>query len=407
MKTITKFLGAACVVGLGLASTLASTTALAQEKIKIGVSIPAATHGWAGGLNYHAEQAEKRLEATYPNLDIIVVTANGAGEQANDLEELIARSAQCLSICEAMSEAFEERYGQPFQAFANGIDPAQWLEPKAQTEKRLLLRYAGGLAPNMTRDSVLRLARSVEKLAKGGHDIRFEVNTQSWWHEQSKELFADFTHTVIEAKNRSVAQYRDWLNGADAVVIAYNFDDDTLRYVRYSMANKMPECFASQAVLFAHGPVEIATIGYLQSTDAAAVVTEDSDDAVTAALLDLLENPAKRTQLTQAGHQQAVRRHNVNDLRIELRDVLKQMKGTGKGYDLLTHLAAQSGSENALLNCAAAMLLLDGAAMTKRLKSDHVLKHAITTAVQTRPEGSAIKALYQNVSQYVAAQLNP
>ena len=60
MKTITKFLGAACVVGLGLASTLASTTALAQEKIKIGVSIPAATHGWAGGLNYHAEQAEKR-----------------------------------------------------------------------------------------------------------------------------------------------------------------------------------------------------------------------------------------------------------------------------------------------------------------------------------------------------------
>jgi ribose transport system substrate-binding protein len=90
MKTITKFLGAACVVGLGLASTLASTTALAQEKVKIGVSIPAATHGWAGGLNYHAEQAEKRLEATYPNLDIIVVTANGAGEQANDLEDLVS-----------------------------------------------------------------------------------------------------------------------------------------------------------------------------------------------------------------------------------------------------------------------------------------------------------------------------
>lgn len=90
MKTFTKFLGAACIVGLGLASTLASTTALAQEKIKIGVSIPAATHGWAGGLNYHAEQAEKRLEATYPNLDIIVVTAKGAGEQANDLEDLVS-----------------------------------------------------------------------------------------------------------------------------------------------------------------------------------------------------------------------------------------------------------------------------------------------------------------------------
>ncbi|RCK30116.1 ABC transporter substrate-binding protein [Thalassospira lucentensis] len=86
MKTFTKYLGAACVLGLGLVST----GAMAQEKIKIGVSIPAATHGWAGGLNWHAEQAEKRIEATYPNIDVIVVSANGATEQANDLEDLVS-----------------------------------------------------------------------------------------------------------------------------------------------------------------------------------------------------------------------------------------------------------------------------------------------------------------------------
>ena len=86
MKTFTKYLGAACVLGLGLVST----GAFAQEKIKIGVLIPAATHGWAGGLNWHAEQAEKRIEATHPNIDVIVVTANGASEQANDLEDLVS-----------------------------------------------------------------------------------------------------------------------------------------------------------------------------------------------------------------------------------------------------------------------------------------------------------------------------
>ncbi|WP_412777187.1 ABC transporter substrate-binding protein [Thalassospira lucentensis] len=88
MKTFAKYLGAACVLGLGLG--LVSTGAMAQEKIKIGVSIPAATHGWAGGLNWHAEQAEKRIEATYPNIDVIVVSANGATEQANDLEDLVS-----------------------------------------------------------------------------------------------------------------------------------------------------------------------------------------------------------------------------------------------------------------------------------------------------------------------------
>lgn len=86
MKRFAKYLGAACALSL----SLASFGAMAQEKVKIGVSIPAATHGWAGGLNWHAEQAEKRIEATYPNIDVIVVSANGATEQANDLEDLVS-----------------------------------------------------------------------------------------------------------------------------------------------------------------------------------------------------------------------------------------------------------------------------------------------------------------------------
>jgi ribose transport system substrate-binding protein len=77
---------AALAAGLMLAPTAGS----AQEQVKIGVSIPAATHGWAGGLNWHAQQAEKRLEEQYSNLDIVIVTARDAGSQANDLEDLLS-----------------------------------------------------------------------------------------------------------------------------------------------------------------------------------------------------------------------------------------------------------------------------------------------------------------------------
>ncbi len=78
------------------ALALTATTALAvpaiaqDETIKIGVSIPAATHGWAGGLNYHAQEAEKRLEALYPNVDITLVTANSPADQASNIEDLIS-----------------------------------------------------------------------------------------------------------------------------------------------------------------------------------------------------------------------------------------------------------------------------------------------------------------------------
>ncbi|GEN26685.1 ABC transporter substrate-binding protein [Halovibrio variabilis] len=66
-----------------------SSAAVAQEHT-IGVSIPAATHGWTGGVNYHAEEAKKRLEALYPDIEITISTASTPGEQANDLEDLVS-----------------------------------------------------------------------------------------------------------------------------------------------------------------------------------------------------------------------------------------------------------------------------------------------------------------------------
>lgn len=71
------------------AALAVSGTALAQE-VTIGVSIPAATHGWTGGVNYHADQAKQRLEALYPDISITISTASTAGEQANDLEDLVS-----------------------------------------------------------------------------------------------------------------------------------------------------------------------------------------------------------------------------------------------------------------------------------------------------------------------------
>ena len=38
--------------------------ALAQDKVTIGVSVPAADHGWTGGVNYFAQQAIDRLKTT-------------------------------------------------------------------------------------------------------------------------------------------------------------------------------------------------------------------------------------------------------------------------------------------------------------------------------------------------------
>ena len=73
------------VFAISLLSLVLHAPSFAQT---LGVSVPVATHGWTGGLNFHAEKTKSRLESQYPELKIILVTASNASEQANDLEDL-------------------------------------------------------------------------------------------------------------------------------------------------------------------------------------------------------------------------------------------------------------------------------------------------------------------------------
>ena len=73
----------ATAAGLAFAATSA-----AAEPVHLGVSIPAATHSFMGGINYWANQAKKDLEAKHKDLKITIRTAANATEQANQLQDL-------------------------------------------------------------------------------------------------------------------------------------------------------------------------------------------------------------------------------------------------------------------------------------------------------------------------------
>ena len=52
-----------------------------EKKLQIGISVPAATHGWTGGVVWHAEQAKKRLEKDNADVSVTVATS-GSGARS-------------------------------------------------------------------------------------------------------------------------------------------------------------------------------------------------------------------------------------------------------------------------------------------------------------------------------------
>lgn len=90
---------------LAMATGLAGAAAAQDQTYVIGVSIPSATHGFMGGLNWHAQQTIDRLEATYPQLDFVLATAGESGKQVSDIEDMLAtRNIDALVVLPFESE---------------------------------------------------------------------------------------------------------------------------------------------------------------------------------------------------------------------------------------------------------------------------------------------------------------
>jgi ribose transport system substrate-binding protein len=77
------------VTAIALGSVFAAPT-MAQNKPVIGVSVPAATHGWTGGVVYWANRTKGEIEKQYPGVKVIVKTAGSPSEQANQIQDLQA-----------------------------------------------------------------------------------------------------------------------------------------------------------------------------------------------------------------------------------------------------------------------------------------------------------------------------
>jgi len=91
--------------GLAVAALAASVAigpglgwAQEEKKVTIGVSIPAADHGWTAGVVFHAERVAKLLMQEHPGLNVIVKTSPDPASQANAVQDLAVQGIDALVI---------------------------------------------------------------------------------------------------------------------------------------------------------------------------------------------------------------------------------------------------------------------------------------------------------------------
>ncbi|HED54496.1 MAG TPA: glycosyltransferase [Phycisphaerales bacterium] len=248
----------------------------------------------------------------------------------DSIRRIFRHSARSLSICDKMSRAFDERYGVPFEAFQNSIDVQEWegVERTRCVEDDGVFRlvYAGSLAEDMTLGSFVELVEAVGQLRTSGRPVELHVYGARWW----KKVFDE--HVGKRAGIRYVGfvpreQYLQALRDADLLVMPINFDQQSLVYIRFSLANKGPDYMASGAPILVYGSPEAATVEYAQQQGWAEVVSEQSIDRLASAIVGLMDDAERRRELSaraaqvgRAFHDAEVNRERFRQLMCDVAD---------------------------------------------------------------------------------------
>lgn len=86
--------GSVALATLAAAASPAAAALQPKKKLRIGVSIPAADHGWTAGVGWWA----RRAIALYPEIDFSLQTAAGPEKQIADIEDMMTKGIDGLVI---------------------------------------------------------------------------------------------------------------------------------------------------------------------------------------------------------------------------------------------------------------------------------------------------------------------
>ncbi len=195
------------------------------------------------------------------------------------LRWLVKKAQSAFTISPGMQAYYEERLGRSMPPVANAVAATDL--PTAQTSRpgsagaEIVLGYFGSLDAKMNRDSVQMIAAAIERLNEQGVAVRLRIFTRPLYVEYARRrIDNDYVSTSGYVPMES---YREELSACDALVIAYNFDAESIAYCRFSMANKLADYLEAGKEVIVVGPLEIETVSLCQSFSIGQTITDSQN----------------------------------------------------------------------------------------------------------------------------------
>jgi glycosyltransferase involved in cell wall biosynthesis len=218
-----------------------------------------------------------------------------------------------------MAKEYLSRYGKNFTTFHNPINIEFWKKyQKTNYELSInpTILYAGRIGLGID-DSLKLIADAIAVVNETLEiSINFALQTpeKPVWIKNYKNIL-----------HNSFVDYDDLpkvFSESDLLVLAYDFSEESISFIRYSMPTKASEYMVSGTPIIIFAPEVTAIANYAQTYHWAKVITENNIGYLSAAITELIQSENTRKKLSRNAIKIAEKNHNSIDVTNQFKELI-------------------------------------------------------------------------------------
>lgn len=247
------------------------------------------------------------------------------------LKRLFSEAKVLLSISDPMSQEYFNRYGLTFMPFHNPIDTKIWLAHSRKdcsvNVKNIKILYSGRIGTGISH-SLIDVAEAIGSMNSKGGNIKLYIQSPTEEHEILNVLR---TYECIEI-NPPVDYNKipEIFSCADILLLANDFDDKAITFLKFSMPTKASEYMISGTPILVYSAEETAVTKFFTLNECGYCVSHKNMDELITGISTLINDQAYRKKISRNSIITASERFDAEKVRMEFLNVFIDATKDGK-----------------------------------------------------------------------------
>ena len=246
------------------------------------------------------------------------------------LRNLFNKCNLLLSISDAMTLEYEERFGLKFTAFHNPINIEDWLPYSKKdwyVKDMFKILYTGRIG-TANSESIKKIAKAVDSMCAEGFKISLDIFSPNINTENAKglKIFKGVNLKNIVPHSKIPALLPQY----DLLVLPLDFDKRALKFAKLSMPTKASEFMVSGTPVLVFAPQQTALAKYADKHKWAYLVTDTKEEIILNALKELYNNYTLRETLGERAKNLAIDTEDAQIIRFKFKEAICSVYSANK-----------------------------------------------------------------------------